>query len=52
MILANIIFPAPCAAYVASIFFPLAAVLALATEFAVFASFQRSSLTKCAFSLW
>jgi hypothetical protein len=42
MILANVIFPAPSAAYVASMFFPLAALLALATEFGVFAVFQRN----------
>jgi hypothetical protein len=45
-ILANVIFPAPSAAYVASVFFPLAALLALATEFAVFAYFQRKVLSK------
>lgn len=41
MLLADVIFPAPSAAYVASLFFPLAGVLALAAELAVFFSFQR-----------
>jgi hypothetical protein len=41
MILANVIFPAPTAAYIACLFFPVAALLALATEFAVFVAFQR-----------
>jgi hypothetical protein len=46
IILANVIFPAPSAVYVAGIFFPLATLLALATEFAVFAYFQRNVLSK------
>ena len=40
MLLADVIFPAPSAAYVANLFFPISAVLALAAEFAVFAWFQ------------
>jgi hypothetical protein len=43
MILADVIFPAPTAAYVASVFFPLAALLALATEFAVYIYFQGNT---------
>jgi hypothetical protein len=39
--LADIIFPAPSAAYVAGIFLPLSAILALATEFSVYIYFQR-----------
>jgi hypothetical protein len=46
MLLANVIFPAPSAAYLATIFFPLAGVLALATEFAVFAHFQRGVMSR------
>ncbi len=46
MILANVSFPAPTAAYVASVFFPLAALLALATELAVFAYFQRGVVSR------
>jgi hypothetical protein len=45
VILANVIFPAPTAAYVASVFFPIAAVLALTTEFAVYCWFQRGVLS-------
>jgi hypothetical protein len=40
--LADIIFPAPSAAYVSSWFIPLSAILGLATEFAVYVYFQRS----------
>src|ERR1700704_1386730 len=39
--LADIIFPAPSAAYVSSWFIPLSAILGLATEFGVYAYFQR-----------
>ena len=46
MILANVIFPAPSAAYIVNLFFPLSAVLALATEFGVFAYFQRGVMSK------
>jgi hypothetical protein len=46
MLLANVIFPAPSAAYFATIFFPLAGVLALTTEFAVFARFQRGVMSR------
>jgi len=46
MILANVIFPAPSAAYFVNFFFPLSAVLALATEFAVFAYFQHGVISK------
>lgn len=46
MPLADIIFPAPSAVYVACLFFPVAAVLALATEFVVFNSFQRGVLSR------
>jgi hypothetical protein len=45
MILANVIFPAPCAAYVASLFFPLSAILALAAECAIFIYFQRGMVS-------
>ena len=38
---ANIIFPAPSAVYVASLYVPLSAILALATEFGVYVYFQR-----------
>ncbi len=44
--LANIIFPAPSAAYLVNLFFPLSAALALATEFGVFAYFQRGVMSK------
>jgi hypothetical protein len=44
---ADVIFPAPSAAYVACIFIPLSAILALATEFAVYVRFQRGVI-----SLW
>ena len=43
---ANVIFPAPSAVYVANLFFPLSAVLALAAEFAVFAYFQRGVMSR------
>lgn len=46
MILANVIFPAPSAVYIANIFFPLSAVLALAAEFAVFLYSQRGIISK------
>ena len=46
MILADVIFPAPSAAYVASIFFPVAALVTLATELAVFAYFQRGIFSR------
>ena len=46
MLLANVIFPAPSAAYLVTIFFPLAGVLALATEFAVFAHYQRGVMSR------
>jgi hypothetical protein len=46
MLLANVIFPAPSAAYVATIFFPLSGVLALAAEFAVFAHFQCGVMSR------
>ena len=46
MVLANVIFPAPSAAYIVNLFFPLSAVLALATEFAVFVYFQRGVMSK------
>jgi hypothetical protein len=46
MILANVIFPAPSAVYVATIFFPLAAVLAIVTELSVFAYFQKGVLSR------
>ena len=39
--LADIIFPAPSAAYVSSFFIPLSAILGLATEFGVYLYFQR-----------
>ena len=39
--LADIIFPAPSAAYVSSWFIPLSAILGLSTEFGVFSYFQR-----------
>ncbi len=45
--LANVIFPAPSAAYLATLFFPVAAALALATEYGVYLHFQRKIL-----SLW
>lgn len=41
MLLANIIFPAPSAAYVSTFFIPLATILALGTEFIVFSRTQR-----------
>lgn len=44
--LANIIFPAPSAVYFAHLFYPLAAILALASEFAVFVYFQRGVMSK------
>jgi hypothetical protein len=44
---ADVIFPAPSAAYVACFFIPLSAILALATEFAVYVRFQRGVI-----SLW
>jgi hypothetical protein len=46
MLLADVIFPAPSSAYVACIAFPVAALLALVTEFAVFVYFQRGVLSK------
>jgi hypothetical protein len=46
MLLANVIFPAPSAVYAATLFFPLSGVLALATEFAVFAYFQRGVISQ------
>jgi hypothetical protein len=39
--LADVIFPAPSAAYVANLFIPLSAILALGTEYAVYIYFQR-----------
>jgi len=44
---ADVIFPAPSAAYIANLFVPLSAILALATEFAVYVRFQRGII-----SLW
>jgi hypothetical protein len=46
MLLANVIFPAPSAAYLATVFFPIAGVLALAAEFAVFAHFRRGVMSR------
>jgi hypothetical protein len=46
MLLANVIFPAPMVAYLVSLIIPLSAVLALATEFAVFVYFQRGVMSK------
>jgi len=43
--IADIIFPAPSAAYIASWFIPLSVVLAMGTEFAVYIYFQRSKIT-------
>jgi hypothetical protein len=40
-VLADIIFPAPSAVYIASLYIPLSAILALLTEFGVYAYFQR-----------
>ncbi len=40
MLFADVIFPAPSAAYAATLFFPLAGILALATEFGVYAFFR------------
>ena len=42
--LANIIFPAPSAVYVTSLFIPVSAILALAAEFAVYGYFQRGAI--------
>jgi hypothetical protein len=42
---ADVIFPAAAIAYVESLFVPLSAVLALATEFAVYAYFQRKIIS-------
>jgi hypothetical protein len=46
MTLADVIFPAPSAAYFVNLFFPLSAVLALTAEFAVFVYFQRGVMSK------
>ena len=42
---ADVIFPAPSAAYIVSLFMPLSAILALATEFAVYVRFQRGIIS-------
>jgi hypothetical protein len=42
--IADIIFPAPSAAYVSSWFIPLSVVLAMGTEFAVYIYYQRSRI--------
>lgn len=41
MILANVVFPAPTAAYLVSLFLPVVGLPALVAEFIVFARFQR-----------
>lgn len=45
MFLANVIFPAPSAAYISTIFFPIAAILALAAEILVFRRTQGPVLS-------
>lgn len=51
MFLANVVFPAPSAAYVASLFFPLAGLFGLITEYVVFEKFQRE-VASAAKLLW
>jgi hypothetical protein len=45
MILADVIFPAPSAAYVVDFLLPFTAILALAAEFGVFLAFQRGVIS-------
>src|SRR3954471_17036773 len=49
--LADVIFPAPSAAYVANLFIPASAVLAVLSEIAVFRAFQRSRMSLLRLSL-
>src|SRR3954471_3661510 len=49
--LADVIFPAPSAAYVANLFIPASAVLAVLSEIAVFRAFQGSRMSLLRLSL-